>query len=250
MEASATAVHLSALNEGWPAIRQHLQKGTPHFVFDFDGTLAPIAARPEDVAMRPVTRTLFEALRQRGRVTVLSGRSREVLETLVATPDVRLIGNHGAEWVGDEPSDEVVRLMDDCLKQLIPLLPSVVLVERKAWSLSLHWRGVEDPSVARQVTNAAHQLKGVRLVPGKSVLNITPSGSPNKADAVQRLLAQSPNGRFLFMGDDVTDEDAFALNDSRLISVRVGRRVTTAAKYFVRDQRGVDRFLRCIVELA
>lgn len=249
MDARAPAAHLSALNEGWPAINEHLKQGSPHFVFDFDGTLVPIAARPEDVAMRPLTRTLFESLRKRGRVTVLSGRSRDVLEALVATHDVLLIGNHGAEWEGDEPSEAIVRLMDDCLKQLIPLLPSVVLIERKAWSLSLHWRGVEDPNVARQVTNAAHQLKGVRLVPGKSVLNVTPSGSPTKADALKRLLALGKDERFLFMGDDVTDEDGFALDDPRLISVRVGRRVTTAAKYFVPDQRSVDRFLRRIVEL-
>jgi DNA-binding MarR family transcriptional regulator len=82
------------------------------------------------------------------------------------------------------------------------------------------------------------------------VVNVLPAGAPHKGTALERALARLGCDRAIYVGDDDTDEDAFALpRPGRLLAVRVGRRRGTAAAWFIRRQADIDRLLLELVAL-
>jgi trehalose 6-phosphate phosphatase len=87
-------------------------------------------------------------------------------------------------------------------------------------------------------------------VPGKLVVNLVPAGAPNKGTALVELRKAEQADTALYVGDDVTDEDVFELEQpGRLVGVRVGASRSSAAAYFLRHQREVDRLLGRLVTL-
>ncbi len=116
----------------------------------------------------------------------------------------------------------------------------------------LHYRQAPDKRAARAAIDAAIAALPVpmRLVPGKLVVNLVPAEAPHKGDALQALCARTRAAAALFVGDDVTDEDVFALGSrGGLVGVRVGRSRTSAAPYYIRDQRAVDILLTRLIAL-
>ena len=85
---------------------------------------------------------------------------------------------------------------------------------------------------------------------GKSVVNVLPERAPHKGDALLRLRSQLSADTAVYVGDDVTDEDIFELDDpGRLLTIRVGRSNQSKAMYYLRDQREMDRFLSLVIKL-
>src|SRR5205085_485939 len=111
----------------------------------------------------------------------------------------------------------------------------------KGLSLSVHVRRAEAPVEALAVARAcAESFPGARLIDGKAVLNVTPAEA-NKGLAVGRELLGSRCATAIVVGDDVTDEDAFALGGvAGWLTVRVGGDVESAATYYLRDQPEID----------
>lgn len=222
--------------------------------FDFDGTLAPIMAEPDSVRMRAETAALFGRVCELYPCTVISGRGRrDVASRLAGAPVKYIVGNHGIE---EGPED--MPALEQPIAQARMFLSTAlaeehgVAIEDKRFSLSLHYRNCLHPGRAvAAILQAVHALPdGLRAVPGDSVINILPAGARNKGDALLRLKARERVGHALFIGDDVTDEDAFCVHAShRSFSVRVGRSLASAARYFVRDQGEVDNFLAWLVTL-
>jgi len=98
------------------------------------------------------------------------------------------------------------------------------------------------------VLRAAGELADVRVVPGKQVINILPLGQPNKGVALERERERLGCDTAIYVGDDMSDEDVFALDQpGRLLSIRVGASRGSAAPYFIRGQRTMDTFLRTLV---
>jgi trehalose 6-phosphate phosphatase len=216
--------------------------------FDYDGTLAPIVAQPSEAHMRPETRALLDRVARRYPVAVITGRARlDVLRFLQGIPLLDVIGNHGYEVFGASPPPALQCIPDwhRKLSALLRDLPGVV-IEDKRYSLSVHYRACADTTAAAvQVRAAAELLVGARLVGGKAVLNIVVEGAPNKGIALMRLRAKLGNPAAVFVGDDDTDEDAFALTrDTDTIGIRVGANPESAAEYCVADQHQIDDLLR------
>ena len=92
------------------------------------------------------------------------------------------------------------------------------------------------------------RLKGARAQGGKCVFNVLPPKSGDKGEALLRAMRLLGCEHALFIGDDVTDEDAFALEPKgRVTGVRIGRKRGSAASYFVRDQEGIDELLKLLL---
>jgi trehalose 6-phosphate phosphatase len=89
----------------------------------------------------------------------------------------------------------------------------------------------------------------VRAVPGKLVVSVMPLASPHKGDALGRIRRVERANGILYVGDDITDEDVFRLNQSGLIPVRVGRSRYSAAPYYIRSQIDIDRLLTRLIDL-
>lgn len=217
---------------------------------DFDGTLAPIAPRPEAAAMRPSTRALLARAARLYPCVVISGRARaDAARRLAGVPVRAVIGNHGAEEArtpGRRPT--VVRRWRAELERRLAHVSGVV-IEDKRLSLAVHYRACRRRREARAaILDAASSLGPLRLVGGKQVLNLLPAGAPHKGMALERARARLGCDTALYVGDDDTDEDVFSLDQpGRLIGVRVGVRRGSAAAYYLRSQREIDDLLRALV---
>ena len=215
--------------------------------FDYDGTLAPIVRDPERAEMRPSTRRLLGAVARAYPCVVISGRSRaDVRKHLRGVRLLAVLGNHGIEpWPAGARARRTVRRFLPLLRRRLDGIPGVV-IEDKGQSLSLHYRRSADKRRARrEILAAAAGLAGAKVTGGKQVLNVLPAGAPDKGVALVRARARSGCDTAVYLGDDETDEDVFALDQpGQLLAVRVGRKRASAAAYYIRRQAEIDRVLR------
>ncbi|MEW5739952.1 MAG: trehalose-phosphatase [Myxococcota bacterium] len=217
--------------------------------FDFDGTLAPIVAQRTRAAMRASTRRVLAGVCERYPVAVISGRARSDVAARVRGLGVKyVVGNHGIE--PSAATGAVARAVSRAHGFLARSLASVpgVELEDKRFSLSLHFRGTKRPAAAhREILAAVRALPlAVRVVPGKQVVNVVPAGTPHKGDAVRRLAEAARAERVLYVGDDGTDEDVFALEEPGLVTVRVARSWQSEADYYLPRQAAVDGLLAAL----
>lgn len=214
------------------------------YAFDFDGTLARIVRDRNAAHMAEGVRLALGQLTAKAPTAVVSGRSLEDLRPRVEGTTTFLIGNHGMQGVKAAPrmldqAHDLCRLwLDELAKRADEFAAAGLGMEDKIYSLTLHYRQSESPEVARELAlNAAAQLvPAPRLVFGKSVVNIIPPGTPHKGSALQALMDQLRSPAALYVGDDDTDEDVFALSDERIVSVRVGHKEGSAARYYLQQQ--------------
>lgn len=220
--------------------------------FDFDGTLAPIVSDPARAGMRAGTRRLLAALSRRYPCVVLSGRARsDVARRLEGSGVIEAIGNHGIEpWQTSRQAVSRVRRWRPRLTRALASLPGVT-IEDKVHSLAVHYRASpRKPEARAAIRAAAARLGRVRLVGGKQVLNVLPAGAADKGAALREAMGRLGCEAAVYLGDDETDEDAFALAASRqVLAVRVGRGGGSRASYFLRSQREIDALLRMLLRL-
>lgn len=227
-------------------------QGKVLLAFDYDGTLAPIVRDPARAGLRSRTRELLARLTAAYPCVVISGRSRpDALAHLDGLDVAAVIGNHGLEpRPGGRRFRRLVGRWRRVLLERLTGLPGVVL-EDKGLSLAIHYRAARDRARTRQaVMRAVAGLAGVRVFGGKAVVNLTPSHGDHKGTALEREMSRLLCDRAIYVGDDQTDEDVFALEgQERLLTVRVGRHQASRASYCVRDQRQVDALLSRLVTL-
>ncbi|MBI4279650.1 MAG: bifunctional alpha,alpha-trehalose-phosphate synthase (UDP-forming)/trehalose-phosphatase [Armatimonadetes bacterium] len=265
----AARAHTGPALHALDTLRRDLSaRGRLAVLLDFDGTLAPIADRPEDAQIPPATRATLARLARHPRCTVavISGRTLEDVQRRVNLDGVVYAGNHGLEctWDGGLMVVEgALRLRDDlaeCSRSLLERLRNVegVIVEDKGLSLSVHYR-LARPSDVDQVEHAVletlNQIPAGRLktVKGHKVLEIRPDLDRGKGSAALWLLAQVAGPRWrqeravLYAGDDTTDEDAFAALAGSGVTVRVGPAPQqTAAGYSLQGPEELARLLAII----
>jgi len=228
---------------------------------DFDGTLSPFVLDPLQARAVPggLEVLLAAAALDGVCVAIVSGRDLATLAALTGIgPDdgVALIGSHGAQ-AGNGPQagldqDATARLdvLRGELEEVRSRYPAVRL-EHKPSAVVLHTRGVE-ASVAAAATAAALEVSqrypGVHVMPGKDVMELTVIDA-DKGRAVTELARATGSEATLYLGDDVTDERAFAVLDpaSGDLTVKVGEGETQAAQR-VPDPASVVKLLELFVD--
>jgi trehalose 6-phosphate phosphatase len=220
--------------------------------FDFDGTLAPIVTNRAEASMRPITRRLLASICDLYPCAIISGRSRsDVLRRLGEASPSFVVGNHGIE--PGAVSESTRGLMDRARVELEGLLRGQggIEIEDKQHSLSLHYRKARRKGEARAVLEHAitHLPSAIRIVPGKCVINVLPAATPHKGDALLRLRSEAGMDTAIFVGDDLTDEDIFALDQpGRLMTIRIGASRTSSAAYYLRSQLEIDALLSLLLK--
>ena len=192
---------------------------------DFDGVLAPIVDDPAAVAAIPEAMAALRTLAAlpETSVAVVSGRGYELLATLVAPADrFTLVGSHGIELGAPATGgDELEQLLDE-LGALADRFPGLH-IEPKAVSVAVHFRrlAADRDEVMAEVDRLADAWPG-KLVTGKEVVEFS-VGSATKGDAVRVLAERHRATATVYFGDDVTDEDVFAVLGPGDVGVKVGR---------------------------
>ncbi|MEX2324896.1 MAG: trehalose-phosphatase [Nitriliruptoraceae bacterium] len=235
-------------------------------VLDFDGTLAPIVDHPDDAALGPGAFNAITRLAARTPVVISSGRHLEDLRDRLEGLAVLLVGGHGAE-VGDH-DQTIVQLVDagsvvstlDAIEERLHRLVGAAqgwIIERKPTSLAVHYRLAANddvrallPRIRALLDERRHDPPGFALMEGKQVVEMRPRGS-DKGQALEWLLDAYPGKLPLVIGDDVTDEDAFAVAEHhRGIGIFVSEidRPTQATER-LRSPASVVAFLDRLAEL-
>ncbi len=225
---------------------------------DFDGTLVSFRNDPGRAALPPSLRRILLGISadENRIVAIVSGRERADLQARVGLPGLIYAGNHGLEISGPgfifiEPTAVGYR---ECLQKLaealVPRLKNIegTWVEDKGLTVSVHWRqaAAERAEEVRRIVHGALENTShpFLLTTGDKVYDIRPRVYWHKGSAVhwirERLGKQ--DALTVYLGDDATDEDAFAaLPDG--ITIKVGEATETAAVYHLRDLEDVERFL-------
>ncbi|HEX8443280.1 MAG TPA: trehalose-phosphatase [Allosphingosinicella sp.] len=185
---------------------------------DFDGTLVELAETPDAIRVSPQLPHLLQRLAQRldGRLAVVSGRSIQDLERYLSCRGLAVSGSHGLELRladGSFVPLAAPRELDGVCEEVgrFAECEPGLLVEEKPFSVAVHYRRAPDRE--RQVREFMARLaveSGLSVQQGKMVTELRPAGA-DKGDAVRAFMLQSPfaGSRPIFVGDDLTDEDAF-----------------------------------------
>jgi trehalose 6-phosphate phosphatase len=221
-------------------------------MLDFDGTIVPIQPRPEMVRLSLSTRRLIGRLARLPKISVyvISGRRLADLRRRAGVPGVRYVGLHGWEWDRKTAvlfEDKVLREAKLSLEERLGSVADIRL-EDKGISLAVHYRGASARSVrlARAILQKTLKSIGtqIRVLRGKKVWEVLPAEVQGKGRAVRLLLGELPRGTLpVYVGDDTTDESAFA-ELRHGITVRVGKHRASKALFYLRNPDEVIVFLQ------
>jgi len=233
---------------------------------DFDGTLAPIVARPELASLSQETATLLLKLSQcpMYSVAIVSGRALDDLKDRVGIPGITYAANYGMEIesprfsllnAAADRARSLFRQLDEDLRSALAHIPGAI-VEYKGLTLSVHYRLVPERDqidvrdIVHQLTASASYLGHVEVTDGKKVFELRPATAWDKGKTVSLLVDRlSPAGVAAvlpcFLGDDVSDEVGFdAVDKLGGISIYVGQDPShTRAGYYLASPQEVTQFL-------
>lgn len=238
---------------------------------DYDGTLTPIVSHPDLAMLDDGMRSALRRLAARVPVAIVSGRDVEDVREKVDVTGIYYAGSHGFDVIepdgrrrDHEPARPFMGALDAAEKELEAAMDGIVgaHVERKRFAVAVHWRQVADadvPSVEEAVDAVRAAHPELRKTHGKKVFELRPDVDWNKGKALVSLAAAlAGDGGVaigdllpLYIGDDVTDEDAFTAIEGAGVGVAVaGGDHKSAADFHLRDTSEVRIFLEELATLA
>lgn len=236
-------------------------QGHPVVFLDYDGTLTPIVNNPAKAFLTEDMRANVKAVAHELPVVIISGRERQDVQKLVGLEDVIYAGSHGYDIAG--PDGLCLELEE--AQALIPELKAVyhtllsqlenfsgIYLELKRYTLAIHYRQASEGTkewLWEKVHLILAEFPALKLKEGKQVYEIQPSLNWDKGQAMLWLMdylgEASIRNYPIFLGDDLTDENAFALIKAPGMGVMVGTLDRpTAAKYHLEDVEEVQSFLK------
>ncbi len=213
---------------------------------DFDGTLTPIVDRPDLARLSQDMREALDLLSRHCPIGIISGRDRKYVTDLVNLDTLIYAGSHGFDIAGPqglhfqhEVGTEFFSMLDQAEADIRARLQAIPgsFIERKKFSIAVHYRLV-NPDKAPRIEEAVMQVLSdypeLRRSEGKKVFEIQPRLEWDKGKALLWLLDglhwKEKNYFPMYIGDDLTDEDAFgALREVGIgIVVEEGYRFSSA----------------------
>lgn len=255
---------------GSDALKTRLDGRRPAVFLDYDGVLTPIVARPEDAVWSDSMRRTVLALADRCPVCIVTGRDRKVVQKLMGVDALHVAGSHGFDiWSPEEGQivhetlGDFTDLISDTTDTLRARLGDLegVSIEPKRASVAVHYRQAE-PEIRARVHDIVQAVldadrEHLTVVPGKMVYEFTPAIDWNKGKAVLHLIdvlgLRSDDIVPIYLGDDITDENAFRALRGRGIGILVGSADdpemagrTTSADFALESVDDVERFLSTV----
>ncbi len=206
------------------------------FFLDYDGTITPIVHHPELAVLSEDTRGIIKKLSQKFTVAIISGRMRKDIEKLVNIKGIFYAGSHGFDIAGPRFSmihpkaEELIPAILEITKQISKEIGNIpgILIEEKKFSIAVHYRLVDVhnlPKIKTVINNIIRNHKALRLMSGKKVFEILPDIDWGKGRAIrwimEALKISWTEASVVYIGDDITDEDAFRIIRTRGIGILV-----------------------------
>lgn len=227
---------------------------------DFDGTLSKLAAHPEHaIFSKNMKQAVLNLIRsKRFQVSIVSGRSLKSVKQKVGIKNIFYAGNHGFEVSGPNFSWKLacVEAVEKEMPQIAQALKKVgkipgVYLEEKKISLSVHFRHTPKKllsSLKKEIKKAAKPFMDrglVKIHRGKKIFEVRPNLSWDKGRVVELLIKKLQLERSLniFIGDDITDEDAFKVLRNKNFGIKVGSLSGSWARYGLKNTEEVEKFL-------
>ena len=227
-------------------VAERAARGRLLLALDFDGTLSPIVPRPDEAAILPAAGRALARIADRPDtlIAIVSGRGLDDVRARVREDRAFFAGNHGYEIEGPGVKHRVdaaeklrpeFRMLSERLRHELAHVAGAE-IEDKGITMSVHYRRVDDPDLAEHVRRATvreAERSGLRATLGKRVIELRPPLDWHKGRAVEFLidtLADEKPIYPVFIGDDVTDEDAF-----RAVTERGGMAILIADRDHSRE---------------
>ncbi len=255
----------------WDNIKKNLLNKMLFVFLDYDGTLSAIRNYPHLAGLSLKNKLLLRKLKENPhcRLAIISGRSLENIKKIVGLKKIIYAGNHGLEIHGPKAKLEsqvmprlklIMRYIAEEMREVLSGFKGV-LVEDKGLTLSLHYRMSSKnniPKIKTLFKRIIHPYivrKKIKFNMGKKVYEIKPMMKWDKGSAVNWILAMQDYGAIqadimpIYIGDDATDEDAFAALRGRGITVFVGNKKKSKARYYLKNTNEVTDFLARMLDL-
>ncbi len=254
------------------SIRELLVHSPLGLITDIDGTISEIAPSPGEARVSTACRESLAALtEQLELVAAISGRPAQQAREMIAVEGMVYIGNHGLEqWIdgalefvkgAEEYRNKAAQALAE-LKSLLSL--EGITLEDKGVALSIHYRQCPDRELARRhILERISTLaiaKGFRITEGRMVVELRPPLEVNKGTTVSILVERYRLKGGIYLGDDITDVDAFVAMHSRqestsfkglalaVIDEETSSLVEKEADFSLNGVEDVERFLKWLVE--
>ena len=253
-------------------VREIMKMARAVLMADVDGTISRTAPTPQEAVVSQICHKHLSFLTGKlALVAAISGRPSSQIEEMVRVPDMVYIGNHGLERLAEgrhETSPEVresARVIRATLDRLGPHLEGEgIIVEDKGITASIHYRLSPKPEFVKeeilQLLKSLPQVGNLRIVGGKMVLNLLPRIKSNKGTAALKLIKDYKLEGAIYLGDDLTDLDAFkAIHEARtssdfqglaigVIGKEMPKELALSADLTVNGVDGVERLLGWMVQ--
>jgi trehalose 6-phosphate phosphatase len=245
-----------------------LSEKKPAIFLDYDGTLTPIVPRPEDAVISEEMKSTLKKLAQTFTVAVVTGRDKEDVENLVGLDELVYAGSHGYIITGPDglfmehqDSKKIIPQLDKIEKELEQELEEKTRgtqLDRKRYAIGVHYRNArpEDETVVYEIVEKMiSKYEGFKKGEGKKILEIKPDLDWHKGKAVEWILKalklyECNDIMPMYIGDDITDEDAFKSLKGKGIGVLVGGHGKhTDAEYALKNVFQVREFFERLITM-
>jgi trehalose-phosphatase len=249
--------------EAMEEIKEEAQQKEAAVFLDYDGTLTPIVESPDKAVLSDQMRERVINLAEVCTVAVISGRDLKDVQNMVGIDNIFYAGSHGFDIAGPKGKEAEFQQGKDFLPALAEAEEKLrgklnkiegTLLERKKFSIAVHYRKVKEEEVARVervVDEVLGQLPRLRKSYGKKVYELQPKIDWHKGKALLWVLdalnLNRPDVLPFYIGDDTTDEDAFkAIKDRGIGIVVIEKPRPTEAHYSLKNPEEVGKFLEAL----
>ena len=198
----------------------------PAVFFDFDGTLSNIVKNPDAAQLVEGAADALTSLTAQCPVAILSGRDLADVRRRIGLPGIWYAGSHGFELTGPDGAHHEnpeaaasIPVLGEAAAELADQLGDIagVVVEHKRFGVAVHYRNAARNRVGEvaAAVRSAGQRTALRVTTGREVIELRPNVDWDKGKTLHWVLEhirddEQPGPLLpIYLGDDITDEDAF-----------------------------------------